>query len=85
MRLILSCALWFAASAIAAEVGTVSETQWIEDAGGAVIRDAGGRITGVDLRASWVTDSDLRKLKRLPDLTYLDLSRNSGICRQLSS
>ena len=33
-----------------------------------------GRITGVDLHASWVTDSDLRKLAQLPDLTYLDLS-----------
>ena len=31
-------------------------------------------VTGVDLRASWVTDTDLRKLTQLPDLTYLDLS-----------
>lgn len=75
MRLILSgCALWFAASAFAADAGPTAETQWIEDAGGAVIRDAAGRITGVDLRASWATDTDLRRLKRLPDLTYLDLS-----------
>jgi internalin A len=71
---ILSCALWFAASAQAAEVIPGADTQWVVDAGGAVIRDAAGKITGVDLRASWVTDSDLRKLTLLPDLTYLDLS-----------
>lgn len=75
MRLgMLSCALWFAAAAPAAEVVSGGATQWIEDAGGAVIRDAAGRITGVDLRASWVTDTDLRKLMLLPDLTHLDLS-----------
>ena len=75
MRLgILSCALWFATSAPAAEVIPGGDTQWVVDAGGAVIRDAAGKITGVDLRASWVTDSDLRKLMLLPDLTYLDLS-----------
>jgi Leucine-rich repeat (LRR) protein len=58
----------------AAEVIRGGEAQWIEDAGGAVIRDAAGKITGVDLHASWVTDSDLRKLANLPDLTHLDLS-----------
>jgi len=50
------------------------ETRWIEDAGGTAIRDAQGRITGIDFRASWVTDADLRKLTRLPALTYLNLS-----------
>ena len=75
MRLaILSYALWFAASAPAAEVIPGGDTQWVVDAGGAVIRDSAGKITGVDLRASWVTDSDLRKLMLLHDLTYLDLS-----------
>jgi internalin A len=62
---ILSCALWIARSAAGAEVIPAGDVQWIEDAGGAVIRDAAGKITGVDLRASWVTDSDLRKLMRL--------------------
>src|SRR5262245_6331749 len=47
---------------------------WIEEAGGSVIRDTAGKIAGVDLRASWVTDTDLRKLSQLPDLNYLDLS-----------
>jgi internalin A len=62
------------APASAAEVKAAADTQWIEDVGGTVIADPAGRITGVDLRASWVTDTDLRKLVRLPYLTYLDLS-----------
>ena len=75
MRLgMVSCALWFAASAPAAEVIPTGAAQWIAEAGGAVTRDAAGRITGADLRASWVTDTDLRKLMLLPDLAYLDLS-----------
>src|ERR1700693_204945 len=59
------------ASASAAEIKAATETQWIEGVGGTVIADPAGRITGVDLRASWVTDTDLRKLVRMP---YLDLS-----------
>jgi len=58
----------------AAEIKGAMDTQWIEDLGGAAIRDPAGRITGVDLRASWVTDTDLRRLVRLPYLTHLDLS-----------
>src|SRR5689334_15142612 len=63
-----------ALSAWAADPRGAGDTQWIEDAGGSVVRDAAGRVTGVDLRASWVTDSDLRKLLRFPDLATLDLS-----------
>src|SRR6516162_2853785 len=62
------------APAPAADIRASGDAQWIEDAGGTVIRDAGGRITGVDLHASWVTDTDLRKLLQLPSLSYLDLS-----------
>ena len=50
------------------------DARWVEDAGGAVVRDAAGRITGVDLRASWAADADLRKLAQFPYLTYLNLS-----------
>ena len=49
-------------------------TSWIEDAGGVAIRDSSGRITGVDFRASWVTDSDLSRLSSLQDLATLNLS-----------
>jgi len=48
--------------------------EWIIEAGGAVNRDGAGRITGVDLRAGWVTDGDLSRLADLPHLTHLDLS-----------
>ncbi|MBO0797680.1 MAG: hypothetical protein J2P31_02555, partial [Blastocatellia bacterium] len=37
-------------------------------------RDRNGRITGVDLRSSWVTDSDMMRLVELPYLSHLDLS-----------
>ena len=67
-------ALWFAGPALAAEIKADADGKWVEEAGGAVMRDPAGRITGVDLRASWVTDTDLRKLTQLPDLRYLDLS-----------
>lgn len=53
---------------------TAVDTQWIENAGGVAVRDAGGKITGVDFRASWVMDSDLRRLATLPHLTHLNLS-----------
>jgi internalin A len=66
--------LCFTIPARAADPRAAGDSHCIEDAGGSVIRDAAGRITGVDLRASWVTDSDLRKLLRLPYLSYLDLS-----------
>ncbi len=51
-----------------------ADSEWIKEAGGVVIRDRAGRITGVDLRSGWVTDSDLRLLAELSHLTHLDLS-----------
>jgi Leucine-rich repeat (LRR) protein len=50
------------------------ETGWIEQAGGAVTRDSAGHVTSVDLRACWITDSDMPALARMPDLRRLDLS-----------
>ena len=47
---------------------------WIESLGGSVTTDANGRVTGVNLRGSWVTDTDLRRLAEYPDLSTLDLS-----------
>src|SRR5437879_1937348 len=47
---------------------------WVESQGGRVTRDASSRVTAVNLRASWVTDSDLGMLERLPNLRKLDLS-----------
>jgi Leucine-rich repeat (LRR) protein len=74
LPVLLSFALVFGPFARAAEVKAAAGEQWIEEAGGAIIRDSSGKITGVDLRSSWVTDTDLRELLKLPDLSYLDLS-----------
>jgi Leucine-rich repeat (LRR) protein len=52
----------------------ILQLNWINEAGGTMTRDRTGRITGVDLRSSWVTDSDLPRLVDLPYLTHLDLS-----------
>src|SRR5262245_24737121 len=75
-RLLNSIPVMAACAALltAAEVKPGSDTQWIDDLGGVVTRDAAGHVTGVDLRSTWVTDSDLRKLLALPDLKYLNLS-----------
>jgi internalin A len=55
--------------------GSVSaSTGWIESLGGSVTTDAHGAITGVSLRGSWVTDTDLRRLAEYPELATLDLS-----------
>lgn len=62
------------AIAAAAWLGASELTSWITDAGGAVTRDRAGQIVAVDLRASWITDSDMPELARLPNLTRLDLS-----------
>lgn len=57
----------------AATVGS-SDTGWIEQAGGTFVRNASGQVTAINLRASWVTDNDLRRLAAFPALTSLDLS-----------
>lgn len=54
-------------TAQAADSGATG-AQWIEDAGGTATKDATGRITAIDFRASWVTDADLRRLARFPVL-----------------
>ncbi|MGH9657667.1 MAG: hypothetical protein ACRD96_03925, partial [Bryobacteraceae bacterium] len=74
MPALLGSALWFGAPAPAADARPSRDLKWVDEAGGAVIQDAEGRITGVDLRASWVTDTDLRNLVQLPHLSHLDLS-----------
>src|SRR5436190_77627 len=59
----------FAATGFAA-----TDPSWIASAGGSLQRDAAGKIVAVDLRSSWVTDSDIPRLAELPDLKQLDLS-----------
>ncbi len=57
-----------------ASAATKLATGWIESLGGSVTTDAAQLVTGVSLRGSWVTDTDLRRLTEFPDLATLDLS-----------
>ena len=55
-------------------LSAVDPAGWIAEAGGVAVRDKNGQIVAVDLRASWVTDSDMANLAALPTLSRLDLS-----------
>jgi len=59
---------------VLAGAASAADAGWIEKAGGSLTRDASGKITGIDLRSSWVTDSDMPLLARIPDLRQLDLA-----------
>ena len=61
------------APASAAEMKT-GDAQWVEDLGGSVVRNARGDVTGIGLRGTWVSDTDLRRLSGFPALLNLDLS-----------
>src|SRR4029077_15528223 len=47
---------------------------WVEAQGGVVTKDAAAHVVAIDLRSSWVTDSDLSALEQLRYLKKLDLS-----------
>lgn len=71
----LAWVTWTGTSAAAwAAPWAAIDTGWIEQAGGSVARDKDGKIVAVDLRSSWVTDSDMPRLAQMPDLKRLDLS-----------
>jgi internalin A len=55
-------------------MGAALPDAWITAAGGTATRDSNGRIVSVNLHASWVGDSDIAELAKLPALTALDLS-----------
>jgi internalin A len=54
--------------------GATNSLAWVSNVGGAVIRDSHGAVIGIDLRASWVGDSDLGTLADISTLRRLDLS-----------
>lgn len=58
----------------AALLGAADPGDWIADAGGTVTLDSAGKIVAVDLRASWISDSDMAALAALPSVERLDLS-----------
>jgi internalin A len=62
--------LWLAASALSAS----DSPDWIAALGAKVSKDRAGNIVAVDLRGSWVYDSELIDLARLRHLEKLDLS-----------
>ena len=68
MRLFLG--LWLAAGALCAS----DLPDWISGLGAKVSQDQAGNIVAVDLRGSWVYDSQLIDLAKLPYLKKLDLS-----------
>jgi Leucine-rich repeat (LRR) protein len=61
---------YFAILAFAAAV----DPGWIQQAGGSITPDPSGKGIAVDLRSSWVTDSDMPRLAQMADLKRLDLS-----------
>jgi internalin A len=50
------------------------DLSWVSETGGVVLRDKAGKITGVDLRSAWASDSDLQELAGIPGLKRVDLS-----------
>lgn len=46
---------------------------WVDSLGGRCLQTDAGEITGVDLRNAWLTDADLEKLARLPNLESIQL------------
>ena len=70
-NIVIPC--WLATFTLAS-VALAADPAWIEQAGGSVTRDAAGKIVAVDLRSSWVTDSDMPLLARMTDLQRLDLT-----------
>jgi Leucine-rich repeat (LRR) protein len=61
--------------AVAASLMRAAEPAgWIESAGGTITRTPNGQIIGVDLRSTWVTDSDLARLSVLSGLLNTNLS-----------
>src|ERR1700730_3790833 len=59
---------------LVAVVSLADVASWIEAQGGTVEHNRTGRVTSVNLRAAWITDTDLAKLTGLPHLARLNLS-----------
>ncbi len=60
--------------AAAASLFGADPTDWITDLGGKFVKDPAGNVVEVNLRGSWVYDSQLIDLARMPKLERLDLS-----------
>lgn len=51
-----------------------NEDDWLARLGGQVQTDSSGRITSLNLRGSWINDSEMFEIADLPGLQRLDLS-----------
>jgi len=63
-----------AAFVIAAELKEEDIPGWIAAQGGRVERNESGRVVGVDLESTWITDADLEKIGRLASVRKLNLA-----------
>lgn len=57
-----------------AGLAAAADSNWIGEYGGRFERDSSGEVVAVNLRGSWIADSDVRELASLPHLERLDLS-----------
>jgi Leucine-rich repeat (LRR) protein len=69
--------LVFALAGVAQPAAEDDAASWIEVQGGHVMKDSSGRITGVNLASTWITDVDLERVGELRDLQKLDLSHTA--------
>jgi Leucine-rich repeat (LRR) protein len=60
--------------AVYSSLAQADSTDWISRLGGKAQRDGSGRVVAVNLRGTWVSDSDMFSLAAMPDLESLDLS-----------
>jgi hypothetical protein len=64
-----SVVLFFIVSGI---LPAIDSADWIGKLGGAVTRDRAGKIIGVNLRGTWVNDTEMLSLAAMPDLETLE-------------
>ena len=73
MSRLFSLALICAVSSLALSAAS-RPFSWIDELGGAAVRNQAGQITSVDLSGTWVTDAELGTLASLPSLTRINLA-----------
>jgi internalin A len=59
---------------LCAWLAPAADLNWIGEYGGRFERDTAGEVVAVNLRGSWIADSDVRELAGLPRLERIDLS-----------
>ena len=55
-------------------IAATGDLAWVQHVGGVAVTDKAGKIVSLDLRAGWVTDSDMPLLAGMAALKRLDLS-----------